>query len=903
MTINRFDILSIVIGLLVLQGCGTEQVVSTEQVADPVVIEVPIAFIKRPLPLDENGVPVVKTLRQLNDFVPGAALYIKQRASATAPEINISHRAFHEVSEEADPATELVSDYDIKDLHASYDGSRLLFAMRAPEIEGADDDEQPTWNIWQYDRSNDELTRIIASDTIAEIGQDVAPVFLADGRIVFSSTRQQDNQAILLDEGKPQYQALEEGRDETASVLHIMNADGSDIRQLSFNQSHDLDPMVMTNGKILFSRWDQMSGDKGIHLYQMNADGSGLEIVYGRHSHQQAPRPENVHFVNSQELADGRILTAMVADENDRLSAEFNAIDISNFTDVDQRSSNGNGSTAQENILFDNLAIDGSISLGGRFSAVYPLWDGSQRLIFSWSQCRVYDPESTPVVIDPETPVTDTRKILPCNAELLAVEGIEEAPLLYGLWMYDPLENTQLALSVPVEGIAYTEVVAMESRPYPADPSTAEGFDNELAEMDQGVIHIRSVYDMGGVDTSPTGIANLADPQQFNSSQRSARFLRITKAVSMPDRETRDFDNSAFGVSRNQLMREIIGYVPVEPDGSVKFSAPARVPLALSIVDANGRRIGERHQNWLQVMPGEVKTCNGCHTRDSQLPHGRLDAEAPSINFGAQSTGIPFPNSNPAMFADMGETMAEVASRINGLAYLNPNIVFSDYWTDPALAEVDPSVNYAYADLSTPPPMTNACALQWTSLCRIVINFTDHIQPIFNLTREVLDEDGVTVLVDNTCTGCHSLMDADSVVQVPAGQLDLSAVPSNDDADQLMSYRELLRGDNEQEIIEGALIDRLIEVFDGNGNPVFETDEEGELILDAEGNPIQVLTTVRVNASMSSNGANSSNRFFSRFTAQGSHAGLLSPAELKLLSEWLDIGAQYYNNPFDAPVN
>ena len=47
--------------------------------------------------------------------------------------------------------------------------------------------------------------------------------------------------------------------------------------------------------------------------------------------------------------------------------------------------------------------------------------------------------------------------------------------------------------------------------------------------------------------------------------------------------------------------------------------------------------------------------------------------------------------------------------------------------------------------------------------------------------------------------------------------------------------------------------------------------------------------------------------FLSRFAAgSGStHAGYLSPAELRLLSEWLDIGAQYFNNPFDpaVPVN
>jgi hypothetical protein len=49
-------------------------------------------------------------------------------------------------------------------------------------------------------------------------------------------------------------------------------------------------------------------------------------------------------------------------------------------------------------------------------------------------------------------------------------------------------------------------------------------------------------------------------------------------------------------------------------------------------------------------------------------------------------------------------------------------------------------------------------------------------------------------------------------------------------------------------------------------------------------------------------GALASSRFFDRFGTPGdTHDGLLSGAEIKLLAEWLDIGAQYYNNPFDVP--
>ena len=82
---------------------------------------------------------------------------------------------------------------------------------------------------------------------------------------------------------------------------------------------------------------------------------------------------------------------------------------------------------------------------------------------------------------------------------------------------------------------------------------------------------------------------------------------------------------------------------------------------------------------------------------------------------------------------------------------------------------------------------------------------------------------------------------------------------------------------------------------------MFLVDENGELILDAEDNPIQATQLIGVPASLNTNGARNSGRFFAVFGPGGSHEGFLSTAELRLISEWLDIGAQYYNNPFDAP--
>jgi hypothetical protein len=148
----------------------------------------------------------------------------------------------------------------------------------------------------------------------------------------------------------------------------------------------------------------------------------------------------------------------------------------------------------------------------------------------------------------------------------------------------------------------------------------------------------------------------------------------------------------------------------------------------------------------------------------------------------------------------------------------------------------------------------------------------------------MLDVDNVTVLADNTCTSCHTPVDANNAPQVPAGQLDLTDGLAPEEMDHFKAYRELLFNDDEQEVINGALVDRLVQVGTDpdTGDPVF--------------------STVNVSPSMSTAGARLS-RFITVFDQDVDHQSLLDPAELRLISEWLDIGAQYYNDPFAVPVN
>jgi hypothetical protein len=528
-------------------------------------------------------------------------------------------------------------------------------------------------------------------------------------------------------------------------------------------------------------------------------------------------------------------------------------------------------------------------SQGGRFSSAFPLWDGTGRVLTTWSICRLAEP-------DPADPALQI--FVPCTPERLAATNPAPvvAPPLYGVWMYDPTTQTQQPIVIGAEGVLVAEVVAAQPRRTPTSiPDKLPGvdFDADLAAEGAGIINIRSVYDLDGV--ASVNIAAIADPVVTDAAQRPARFLRVEKAVAIPDEDTVDLENTAFGPNIQQGMREIVAYAPIEPDGSVRVKVPANVALAVSVLDANGRRTTARHQNWLQVVPGQELTCDGCHVPASNLSHGRSTAFNAAYA-GAASTGVAFPNTVGTLSPDVGETMAETRTRVScqtDCAALEPSVdvLYTDVWTDSAAATPSAPISYLYTSLTTTAPTNVNCIADWTPACRVIINYETHIHPLWSTLRQVIDpNDGVTVLADNTCaqSGCHAPVNAMNAAMVPAGQLDLTDGLSADEADHFNAYRELLFADNRQILNNGAL-----------------QDEQVQIGVDAMGNPI--LAPVSLAPSMSAAGARVS-RFFSCFDVGGtgcpgrSHVGYMSLDELRLVAEWLDIGAQYYNNPFDVPV-
>jgi hypothetical protein len=531
------------------------------------------------------------------------------------------------------------------------------------------------------------------------------------------------------------------------------------------------------------------------------------------------------------------------------------------------------------------LTIPGP-SPGGRYASVWPLWDGTNRALVSWSNCRVQ------FINAPADLTTATRNL--CTDENLQNPLATEAYPSYGVYVYDFGDDTQKPVITTEPGTMLTDLVIAQPRTRPPvilDHDVSGLADPLLVGEEAGLLNIRSVYDFNGVDTAVPDIATLADPGFATANERPARFIRVYKAVGIPEDEVLDLDNAAFGRAPQFGMREIIGYAPIEPDGSVVIKIPADTPLSFDVLDGDGRRIGSRHNNWLQVRPGEVKQCNGCHTNATGISHGRNDSFS-SVYAGATGNGVAFASTDPLTVptVSLGETMAEARVAADPAELeMSADVVYTDVWTyepDAGRAPDDPYA-FLYSELvDTPAPELFNC-VPWTVTCRVLINYQDHVQPLWDVSRPVLDPDTLAEIDNHRCVACHALRDIDNVLIDPddRGQLELTAGASPDEALHYISYRELLFGDTREVIEDGAVVEYV--EFQGN--------------FDINNDPIE--EPVGIAPPLSPNGANATPAFFARFEAGGAHPGWLTPAELRLVAEWLDLGAQYYNNPFDAPVN
>lgn len=916
------------LSFLLQTGCGG----GTEG-SEPGVDDIAIAYVKRRTPRDNDGNIENNDTRIPITFAPGGDLYYQTRTTPNAPVKNITARLTN-------------GQGDVQGVNVSYDGNKLVFAMRLEDPD-PNDDVTPSWNLYEYEISTDSISQLTdfsdPNTTVNLLEDDISPHYLPSGDIIFSSNRQIESKAIRRNEQRGDFTSTDENHRNTAFLLHVRNKDDGSIKQISFNQSHDLDPTVLKDsGRVLFSRWNHMGERNDVSLYSMTPDGTDVKMYYGSHSHNTGQANNTAAYSNPREMDDGRILAILRPLVTTFGGGDMVVIDAKNFADNTQPTWEQQGavSGSAQTVVSQNIVNSSGIALQGRYNSIFPMLDGSGRYLASWAQCQIL-----------AIPTNPNSNIIPCTtatSDQLNDANVTEAPPLYGIFLYDPGSKTQLPLVRPVSDTIISDIVMAYTRKVPPITNSSSDIDGSLATNGIGVLHIRSVYDFDysfaaynvilpaekdlfdinepvygseyDADTVINRLSEIANPKNTLADERPARFIRITKGAYIPQLDIVDLADTAFGDSTQQGMREIIGYAPIEPDGSVKIKVPADVPLTLSILDKDGRRISSRHQSWFQVRPGETLECIGCHVHNTQdqasnKPHGRI-SKPYTLNQGAPSTPFVFRNSQNTLWAEYKETMADARTR-NDENVMQPSIdlIYDDVWTNDVAANRSADASFSIDYSGTPvSPATTACTdpynntLNSFTYCRIVINYVEHIQPIWDKTRGAGGVD--------TCTSCHT---ATAQAHINAAQLELTDNTSNLEADHITSYQELFSNDNEQNgdgtekmvivtrdiIINGQTVDNL-PAPNGDGIP----DQETVTIPDPD--------VTELSPPMSSAGARSSRVFMELMTGTNldndmgnqpsdskNHNLMLNTSELKLISEWLDIGAQYYNNPRDnnVPLN
>jgi hypothetical protein len=894
--------------VLFFQGCSSASSGHAPGVAGgeslvPGTTNFPLAYVKQPVPTTDIDV------RDLITSITGGDLYVRDQANAAGNETNVTLSITQGKGA-------------VRDLDVSADGTKLVFSLRLPLKPGVpnDDPSQPNWHLYEYDALAKTVTQL-TNDSITA-GHDVGAHFLPDGRIVFASTRQIGTQSILIDEGREVYPAQTQPAGSNTGntpifLLHVLNADGS-IHQISFNTDHDFAPSVLNDGQIVFSRWETTNGVDQISLYRANPDGTGLELYYGASAQSHATganlagtNDNVIQFLNARQRPDGKLLAIVRPFKGTQQGGDAVLIDADHFVEIHQPATpTGATGTAQASATMLGITTDADKpSPGGRFQSVYPLYDGTPRMLVSWSPCLVQQ----------GTGSAATAQV--CTPSNRSGTAVVEAPPQYTLWIYDFSANTLTPLLSAQAGVEIIEPVILETRspaPTPKLDSTPSTFAQQtLVANNVGVLDIASVYDFDGIDTAQPNIAGVRDPATTAYYSRPYRFIRIVHPVEIPNTKLHQFNASAFGTA-GMGMREILGYAPIQPDGSVSIQVPANVPFTIDILDANGRRVLAPHVNWLQVMPGETKSCNGCHDTNAANPtsHGRTGLTT-SVNPGA-----PFPtDTNPGLSGASEPTMALALADATGCTsgstiiingnslpcsqLLSTDLIYQPIWTTGATVltgQTDSAFSYLYSDLNTPAPLPVPanCSPVWIYTCRSTIHYPLHIQPVWSLSRQTLDAQG-NVLSDHTCTLCHNPATTSGAAQLPFGQLDLTSsmtsvavtVDGAPVTSYVTSYKQLLFPRDEQQLnmANMELQDTLVPAAGPPMGPVNP----------ATGLRTPLLVDVPLPVPMTAGSALQSGIFFDEFGGNGSHSGWLTPAELRLIAEWLDDGGQYYNDPFVAP--
>ncbi|MBE0536194.1 MAG: hypothetical protein IH624_11050 [Phycisphaerae bacterium] len=466
----------------------------------------------------------------------------------------------------------------------SFDARKILFDFRENPASG--------FRIWEVHLDGSNLRQVLLppadeAKKVARWGKpwhtdDIHPNYLPDGKIIFSSTR---CERTILCGGSAHL---------VAPLLHRMDADGTDVEQLTQSPVSEFCPSVLDDGRVMYHRWEYI--DKGARvcktIWSMNPDGARPQEIYGVgddtttvYMYPQAidgsgnrivcvgtchfPQGGCVGAIMLIDVRQGALRRGPDPDQPDYIQWD-NKYAVANLTPhvfIQRRTEPGwHFLTADGKYVHDRTGQSGLL-----YTHPWPV-DGRRFLV--------------------------SHKAAPSD-------HYQNVPNAYGLYLIDTEGSHRLVHKDDLLSCWHPTPVVARKVPPLIDTFREPAY----AATNEALCILNDVY--SGLEGVKRG---------------EVKWLRINEAVPRYWDTGRRWSHATSSSDWKSALwpRVQWGVVPVEKDGSAHFKVPANRNIFFQALDENFMEI-QRERTYVNYHPGEVRSCDGCHGRTNRT----ADAERP----------------------------------------------------------------------------------------------------------------------------------------------------------------------------------------------------------------------------------------------------------------------------------
>ena len=424
----------------------------------------------------------------------------------------------------------------VGDVDLNFDADKLLFSM--PDAGG-------TWQVYEI-RSDGTALRQVTHSGMSDVHSFDA-AYLPSGKIVFCST--------ACFHGVPCV-----GGGNLVSLLYLMDADGNNVRQLTFDQDHSWNPAVLNSGRVLYTRWEYSDTPHYFSrlLFAMNPDGTGQMEYNGSNSYW----PNSTFYARAIPGHPSKVVAIISGHHGVPRMGELMIFDA----DKGQREADGavqripGYGKKVEPIIADSLVNNS----WPKFLHPYPLGD-------------------------PSTSLGAGKYFLAACQRNAASQ--------WAIYLVDVFDNM-------VEICGSKDYALLEPVPLRKTPRPPVIPDKVDLKRKDAVVYLSDVYAGDGLKGVPRGsVKNLRVYAFHFAYPGMGGHIHI-------------------GIDGPWDVHRILGTVPVQEDGSAVFHVPSNTPIAVQPLDAEGNAL-QVMRSWFTAMPGEGLSCVGCHERQSAAPPNR----------------------------------------------------------------------------------------------------------------------------------------------------------------------------------------------------------------------------------------------------------------------------------------